>query len=162
MALLLNAGDTVSRSYSYTQPSPLHPSLPQGTGERTGNLFDKTATNTNNGYIPNGYVRADGTENTNRDYRASEYISVDASTAYTLYCVVALNAPSVCFYDSDKNFISGVPYSGRVTIPFITPQNAAFLRLSYRAIDEDAIMLNTGSTALPYEPYGYFIEIEVS
>lgn len=33
MALLLNAGDTVSRSYSYTQPSPLHPSQPQGCGD---------------------------------------------------------------------------------------------------------------------------------
>ena len=41
MALLLNAGNTVSRSYSYTQPSPLHPIQPQECGERTGNLFDK-------------------------------------------------------------------------------------------------------------------------
>ena len=40
MALLLNQGDVVSRSYSYTKPSPTHPIMPEFVGERTGNLFD--------------------------------------------------------------------------------------------------------------------------
>jgi len=39
MALLLNAGDTVSRSYSYTQPSPLHPIQPSECGDITANIL---------------------------------------------------------------------------------------------------------------------------
>ena len=40
MALLLNANDSVSRSYSITKPSPLHPIVPTECGERTENLWD--------------------------------------------------------------------------------------------------------------------------
>jgi hypothetical protein len=36
------------------------------------------------------------------------------------------------------------------------------VRLCGNSITVTNIMLNEGSTALPYEPYGYFIEIEVS
>lgn len=38
MALLLNANDSVSRTYSITKPSPLHPTVPSGCGVRTENL----------------------------------------------------------------------------------------------------------------------------
>lgn len=119
------------------------------------NLFDKDATNTNNGYISDGYLKSDGSKNANDEYRASEYIVVSPKQSYTLKYGAYLNAPSVCFYDSSKRFISGIPYSGIATVRFTTPQNAAFLRLSFRAVDFNKVMLNSGSTALPYEPYGY-------
>lgn len=137
------ADDTYSIEYGYKLPMV----------SRTENLFDKTAISTDNGYIPDGFLHADGTKTTNITYCVSEYIAIDARTTYMIYCAVPLNLPSVCFYDSDKNFISGVSYSVRDTIPFTTPQDAKFLRLSYRNIDRDIIMLNLGSEALPYEPY---------
>lgn len=42
MALLLNTGNTVSRSYTIIKPSPTHPIQPSETGDRTGNLFELT------------------------------------------------------------------------------------------------------------------------
>lgn len=143
-------------------PTPENPVEVLGSGEQTENLFDKSATNTNNGYISDGYLKSDGSKNTNGDYRASEYIAVSPKQSYTLGYGSALDKPSVCFYDNSKNFISGVAYSGKRTVPFTTPQNTAFLRLSFRTIDFDKVMLNTGSTLLPYEPYGYKIPVMVS
>ena len=147
----LISGNTVQNG----TPTPEAPVEVQGCGERTGNLFDKSATNTNNGYISNGYLMSNGNVNVNGDYRASEYIAVSSNQLYALFYGSNMNAPSVCFYDSSKNFISGIAYSGRWTLIFTTPQNAVFLRLSFRRTDADKVMLNLGSTAIPYEPYGY-------
>lgn len=142
-----------------TTPTPQNPVMPNGCGERTGNLFDKNATNANNGYISNGYLQSDGSISTNISYRVSEYIRISQNQPYFLYYGANLNAPSVCFYDSTKNYISGVSYSGRWDVPFTTPQNAEYLRLSFRAVDVGNIKLNEGSNVLPYEPYGYKLEI---
>ncbi|MBE6877539.1 MAG: hypothetical protein E7496_12675 [Ruminococcus sp.] len=143
-------------------PSPQAPVDVVGCGVRTGNLFDKSATNTNNGYISDGYLKSDGSKNTNGDYRASEYIAVSPNQSYTLWYGSNLNAPSVCFYDVSKNFISGIAYEGRSTIPLTTPQNTAFLRVSFWARSVNIVMLNTGSAPLPYEPYGYKLPLTVN
>lgn len=140
-------------------PTPDNPIMPEGCGERTGNLFDKNATNTNNGYISNGYLQSVGSISTNITYRVSEYIRISQNQPYILYYGANLNSPSVCFYDSEKNYISGVPYSGRWDVSFTTPQNAEYLRLSFRAADVGIIKLNEGSHPLPYEPYGVKIPI---
>lgn len=140
-------------------PTPDAQIIPEFVGVRTAQLLDKSATNTNNGYIPNGYLTSDGVKQTLNGYRTSEYISVSPNESYILRYGAILNVPSVCFYDSSKNFISGVAYNGRQTVPFTTPQNAAFLRLPSTAAGFAKAMLNSGSTALPYEPYGYKIPI---
>lgn len=150
-------GDTLSVDTT-VQPSEVtvnykgwHPI--QNTHEKSKNLFDMDAKNVNNGYITNGFLRSDGSITTNIDYRVSEYINISQNQQYTLFYGSNLNLPSVCFYDSTKNYISGVAYAGHWNVPFTTPQNAEYLRLSFRAVDPASIMLNEGSTPLPYEPY---------
>lgn len=140
-------------------PSPDNIIMPTFCGVRTGNLFDSLAKNANNGYIQNGYLRSDGSEATSSAYHTSEYIAVSSDQSYTLVYGSSLNAPSVCFYDSSKNFISGIAYGGRYTVLFTTPQNAAFLRLSSTVTGFEKAMLNTGGTDLPYEPYGWKIPL---
>lgn len=160
MALLLNAGDTVSRSYSYTQPSPLHPSQPQGTGERTGNLFD--------GQTEAGiYLAANG--NKYGDYtngmRAANKISVSAGTTYTLSCH-SENIISLRILEwNGSTFVTQTPkynISGDVYLTVTTDANTTQIAFNIEGVNgqyASKIMLNTGSTALPYEPWGIKIPI---
>ena len=154
MALLLNAGDTVSRSYSYTQPSPLHPSQPEGTGERTGNLFDKSQPTT----LTNKYLLSNGEESSNTSEWAAS-ASIPVSGYYVTLTGVGGNLPSICAYDSSKQFVRGKNYgnSSRTTIDI---SECSYIRFSYvPSVQGNTAMLNYGSTPLPYEPYGYKIPI---
>ena len=42
---------------------------------------------------------------------------------------------------------------GIITIPFTTPANATYIRINWKKTYDDMLMLNLGSTALPYQPY---------
>ena len=93
--------------------------------------------------------------NANR-WRTVGYVPVESNTAYTL----SSNAPSdiwyiFCFYDSGKNFISGVAvYGGSQTQT--TPANCKFMRCvicDTASIKTTERQLEKGSTATAYEPY---------
>lgn len=151
MALLLNAGDTVSRSYSYTHPSPLHPSQPQGTGERTKNLFDQsdfsllTVTPTAYRYGTSVGILPQGTYTFN---------ATKTSGAQSIYLTAKLNDVY------SHTTISSVPFSftadGDSEYIIRTANNTG---TTWEAEKYLNMMLNTGSTPLPYEPYGYKIPI---
>lgn len=121
---------------------------------RTENLFDVTAKDTSHGYVADCYLNSDGTFATDRyNYQISEYISIESEEYYTLNYGSSLNLPSVCFYDSNYNYISGIQYSRIIPLTFQTPPNTAFCRFSMEKVLENVVMLNTGSTAKPYQPY---------
>ena len=144
-------------------PTPNSPIDVVGVGERTGNLFDKDATNTNNGYISGYYLYPDGTPikpSSSLVWNTSEYIELTSGyIALSTLSTTSSGTPAICFYDSSKNYIIGYSYdNGEVRIHEV-PSGAKYCRIS---IDERVInqlMLNQGSTALPYEPYGYKIPI---
>ena len=120
------------------------------------NLFDKSATNTSNGYIQDTMLQSDGTTLAWNVFSVSEYIPIEGGADYYLSDVMnaAFNAPSLCFYDSSKQFLSAITYQARFSFGFSAPSGAAYVRISYMNVQADAVMLNLGSTALPYEPYG--------
>lgn len=140
-------------------PTPDAPIMPEFVGERTGNLFDFNATDTTNGYVNGAYLLSDGSENVNTPYRISEYVEIQGSTVYTLVYGNSLNNQSLCFYDSSKQYISGQKYGNNRTVTVTSPSNAKYVRISYTYTVRDSVMLNTGSTALDYEPYGFKIPI---
>lgn len=95
------------------------------------------------------------------NYRTTDYISVD-TTPYTFsldntfYSQSSATSSRAAFYDENKNFLSIQFYYNRPerfeqTINI--PNNTKYIRLTGRITDEN-VMLNTGSTPLPYEPYG--------
>ena len=142
------SGQTVQAS----TPSPANPVAVEGVGMRTGNLFDRT------GEIEGYYLESDGNlkKFSSNEWAVSDYISVSNSTQYTFTPNSASGGAAYhVYYDSSKTFISSIA-SGAGT--FTTPNNAAYMRFSYRSSSFD-IMLNTGSAAQPYEPYGYKIPI---
>lgn len=141
-------------------PTPSVPVAVQGVGERTANLYDMNANDTNNGFVNGAYLYNTGVTRESSPYFVSEYIPIQPNTEYTLvYGSTAPTIPSVCFYDSSKSFISGENYNGQNPFTFTTPNGTVFIRFSGVDALKSIIMLNVGSATLPYEPYGYKLPI---
>lgn len=152
-------GQTVQSS----TPSPTSPVMPQGTGERTGNLAPPLLE-----WI-DGYVASNGrigpADKTYKE-KSSDYISIGAGKTYTFSMENGFpdgtnySWRAIGWYAQDKTFISRASGNANVALSTNAPSNAAYCRLSYRTHGETTNpMLNAGSTALPYEPYGYKIPI---
>lgn len=80
--------------------------------------------NTNNGVL----------DSTNTSYRSSDFIPITPGTNYKLCdkdTFTAWAASAACFYTANKTFISGAYGIGT------TPDNAAYLRVSYPGLNED-------------------------
>lgn len=125
-------------------------------GVKSAQMFDKNAKNVNNGYMPQTYLYSDGSTSSSPTYKwyVTEYINVSGCAA--LYCNVVIGTvktPAICFYDSEKNYISGEIYNYRANFSVTVPQNAVYCRASVNGSpDEDSFMIAPGSTA-PYQPY---------
>lgn len=144
-------------------PTPDSPIMPQGTGDRTGNL-----SSTERG----GVSSSDGSDQA-YDVRLaqirSQYIPCSAETTYYVACTEYPTQNFVAFYDANMSYLSrtsGMPITQ--ARQFTTPANAAYMRAAmshasddqiYPYIDGAKIMLNEGSEPLPFEPYGYKIPI---
>lgn len=151
----LISGNTIQNG----TPTPDNPIMPQGTGEMTENLFNVSLTQGvwagNAGESP--YVSL-----SSRRICTSNIINLDSTKTYTfaprqpdMYIVVKI-------LDSNGNIVSDSGWKSNVTF-----SNAYGIVATFRFANESEIspqdfmgaMLNEGSTALPYEPYGYKIPI---
>ena len=119
---------------------------------RGENLFDKTSTDTTNGYVSNSYIRNSGEITSNTGYNVSEYIAVTPETDYTIAHGGATTPRAICWYDSDKQYISGANFSGESTTVSI-PANGRYVRFSILKSAISEIMLSEGSTPKPYSTY---------
>lgn len=131
-------------------------------GERTENLFPNRYDDVS------GYLNDDGRIIPNSSYNTSIYVDVLPNTNYT-FSFLSLYPSGFYFrcalYDASLNFIgwgfNSVTSGGGVKRGyFLTTDETAFVRLCYikKTYASDA-MLNVGTTALPYEPYGYKIPV---
>lgn len=158
------AGNTVQDG----TPSPDAPVDAAGCGVRTGNLFDYlTMADGTPGY----YLGENGSEISSSAWAITGYIPCNG-TSFTLSAVGG-SFPAICLYDENKQLIAaqrygtgGAAYKAAITVTSV--QTAKYVRFSwYRnhdvAYDDPAtLMLNLGSTALPYEPYGYKLPLTVN
>ena len=137
-------------------PTPENPIVPEGVGERTKNLFDYSAITT--GYRiqwTSGATYADATA------IMSGYIPVTEGD-YTLSMGVIIIG-----YTSDKLYVGTYrpedPWKKRSSdvvsaFTVLSSSGVKFVKLMTYAVYEpitNNLMFNLGSTALPYEPYGY-------
>ena len=101
---------------------------------------------------PESYVRdTDGTvvASTTRPTCASDYITLDGAESIYITSTMTSNRWGA-FYNDKKEYVSGiVGYSSPITVPV----GAVYIRLTVADDNLDTFMVNTGSTALPYEPY---------
>lgn len=122
--------------------------------QRTGkNLFDKSKTDTNNGFVENYYLNGtDGTENGSSNYNISEYIPVKGNVDYVISAISGSN-PGYVIYNGSKEKIAFAKYSSLSSITFTTPANAQYIRISIPKANIDSLQLEVGSSASSYEPY---------
>ena len=146
-------------------PSPDNPLQPQGTGERTGNLFNPNSTRYHMGKATNNRIGSVSSG-------AMFYIKAEPNTAYTIK-IRTTDSTFVRLYLSNAPIVENVGESYNVisesetTInPEVTISNTdyAYLWIQvggawYTEHGGESIMLNSGSTALPYEPFGVKIPI---
>ena len=149
-------------------PTPSNPVAVNGVGERTENLYNYQAV------AIGKYIDANGVEQTSGstghqilNHTAS--IPVIAGTTYTfkIQKIIGYSALSnaYCWFDSSNQLLyrdvrgeigSREEY---IEMSYTAPTNAAYLIINFRDNYYNTGMLNVGSTALPYEPYGYKIPI---
>lgn len=157
-------------------PTPDSPVMPQGIGERTGNLCPDT------GWRSGQY--RDGVWETTNTRSTSDFFPV-SSNQYRL----KINAGQLIsfinfnYFDNQKQWLGNratlgmptfSPTAQNIVIPQL-PSNAAYMSITIRFyndngnppipqsfIDDSNIMVSEGTSEPSYEPYGYFIEIEVS
>lgn len=110
-----------------------------------------------------GYVNNSGSitraDETNKE-KTSDYIKISAGESYTFSRTQSFPQGSngawraIGWYNQNKNFISRTAYASEEALSASAPSNAVFCRLSFRTYGETInTMFNTGSSALPYEPY---------
>ena len=132
-------------------PTPDNPVMPQETGEKTGNLFDEDYSNIK-----------DDTPTYRSIYVGDGTFTLSTTTAqYRNTANVFFLAGSVRSGASTQN--NGIWNGNPRTVTAVD----GYVTIAYRYYTDDEIsdprsndvMLNLGSTALPYEPYGYKIPI---
>ena len=153
-------------------PTPSNPIYPTEVGDKTANLYDSAATNIGYWISSTGAI----TSPPNATYGAiTNKIKVDVEQYTIWYYGTRPYSYSICWYDNTDTFISRSHYSyTEMAQPSVVsvPNNAASFIfqvsngsntgtdvITTDIISSFKIMLNTGSTALPYEPYGYKIPI---
>ena len=140
----------------------------ESVGEKTANLFD--------GEIEQGGMRVNDGAEVDSDYRIrTKKISVKPITTYTLSSHLYIR--TICLYN-DGVFVSTEvdrPMNANHQITLTMPNNANQIQIVFKnsatdTTDNSALitpddfewgMLNSGSTALPYEPYGYRVPVTV-
>ena len=115
------------------------------------NLFDKSKVKLGY-YLDNN---GDLIKQSNSWY-CEKYIEVRSDTNYYL-SGMNTNIYRICFYTANKTFISRIADTLNEK-SFITPSNAKYIRVSgnYESeiLDYNTCMINKGTSALPYVPYG--------
>lgn len=137
----------------------------EGAGVQTANLFDKDAKNTDNGYVANYYLAADGSVIESTGYYISEYMLVSPNTEYTISVGARYNNPSVCIYDETKTYIEGFAYGRNNPKTITTGATAKYIRISFFSLSTSitAVMKSSDmSDPYIYIPYGYKLPLTVT
>lgn len=171
-----------------TTPTPDNPIMPQGCGERTGNLFNITRTQSNTFTLDTSkwFVGAATTSaaSTNASCTVSDgKITVESFAGGHGACFmipVTEQTDYVLTFDADKissgSYVGysyrdangGILYISTISAKSViltTYPNTAFIDICFRCPPADGkveysnIMLNLGSQPLPYEPFGVKIPI---
>ena len=145
-------------------PTPENPVEVQAVGDRTKNLFDKSST-----VIYNAYFDASGSWLLSNDSKSikipcqpnTEY-TISVPNSLTVFRVYESNNASIEPSSTSPPRTTEITRGTNISQYTFTTSSAAQIVLfqgSNGAATEwfNGLLLNTGSTALPYEPYGYKI-----
>lgn len=145
-----SGGDTTVPEIDVTtQISPDYPSPVKCVGGNI-NYFNKdTATE-------GKYLTYEGTEVVNTAWTYTDFISC---TPHEKWIISGYNtiggAPARCFYNKDKELISGGAHNSQTNMmSFTTPNNCYYFRDSIAKADIDTVKIEKGDTATSYSKFG--------
>lgn len=117
------------------------------------NLVDKSK-------CEKGALMVDGTNNGNPTFYITDYIPVTPNSKYAFSSNYTFtgSAASYCFYDKNKNYISGEAHNNRIGYVINTPSNCYYIKDCFwvgdkLGIDSTFPQLEEGPVATEYEPY---------
>lgn len=131
-----------------------------GVGDRTGNLFDGECFNKSLDWNTGDIIDSEN------QYRITTSPIFLSPGNYTIKSYLT-DKVGCATYNSNMDFIGILPYA---TVLNLTIDQTRYIRILCKndsginpiLADKMQIMLNSGSTALPYEPYGYKVPVVVS
>lgn len=131
-----------------------------GVGDRTGNLFDGECFNNSLDWNTGDIIDSEN------QYRITTSPIFLSPGNYTIKSY-STDKVGCATYNSNMDFIGILPY---VTVLNLTIDQTRYIRILCKndsvinpiLPDKMQIMLNSGSTALPYEPYGYKVPVVVN
>ena len=148
-ATLTLKGNTVQNG----TPSPSNPVDVVGCGERTANWFDIDN-------ITHETLSSDGSITSANKMDLSALIAVNGNFTVSWNAVKNGAFMRVSTYDENKNFIERIAAINTYNYSNYTNTHTGYIRINYENdFQLSEVQVNTGSTALPYEPYGYKIPI---
>lgn len=124
-------GDGTWEPYTGGKPAP-NPDYPMEIENvEISEIYSTNDYNTdNNMELIGKYLNSQGMEVSEDGWDISKYISVPLGiTKFTAVRITGV-APSICFYDASKKFISGEAYNNRRDFDISIPTNAKFFRFS--------------------------------
>lgn len=151
--------ELIGNSVQGENPSPDNPQEIKSAGRKSRNLFDAKK-------AKSGWITSDGKQTLvtfgSADNVVSDYIQVYPGMNYTSSASVYQN-----FYDSEKNFLNHNP---KTSTSIVVPDNAKYMIVVIavnRALviqTANTLMINIGSSALPYEQYTdkYLLDVKVT
>ena len=144
-ALTKSAYDPLTQAKKYTDSKTEYLKITRGV-----NIFDKTK------YIPNSYYDyASGIVFALEGFAAAGLFAIKPSTAYR---VPDAYYQQFAFFDSNKNYISGMPNPTPSHV-FTSPSNAAYIGLTLDTFELDSMMLYEAvNYPVAYEPFTTYQE----
>lgn len=145
-------------------PSPDSPIMPQGTGERTGNLLDVDS-------WYRDYKQPDGTYQATRSQlyaiKIKPFTSDDIGKTFTFAMNIAPVSGNVRVIANNGGTVTNGNSAARSVVTFTVASVDDTIYFNYGSSGDTTttisnIMLNFGSTAKTYEPYGYKIPISIN
>jgi hypothetical protein len=137
--------------------------LPYGKVNKVGGMSRKCTNLLNLADGENGFIDDSGSVVYRATQFASDYIQVFSGKTYIVKTSKNFNNIGVAYYDTSKNISLPRNNNGSVSQVTINPSANGYIRIWFNvdnttsltsSIQETySIMLNEGSTALPYEPY---------
>ena len=113
-----------------------------------------------NDIVNKAYINSLGEIVSNDGQNYTNYISVVSNAMYTIHAENPLGtAPAVCFYDTNKKFISGFTYNNVKSMSFKTPSNCNFVRASVSSINLETLQIEGGpaTTYVQHEEQSYIM-----
>ena len=140
----------LGNSYQDGVPDPDNPVEVVSVGDRTENLFNPK------GYANEYFIDSSGALKYTANWRVSAKIKIAQTETYTIsFDTSSGPAAYHAIYDENDNVIELI-HSGTKT--FTVSEQGSYARFSYRSATTEA-MMNVGTIAFPYVPYGYKIPI---